>query len=243
MSLPVPRYVQVDGLTRATIRYRWDDWDVEAVDMPVDEALKQRLKGMSQRAVAAFSIAACEWVVHRFSGLAGDALPRQYLEAAWAQVCDFRYATHFDIDVDQWRGPVRGPLGTALRRVKFSLKQAEVEGDPAWSAGRLVRLAEHVLPEKAAFQAWRDCIIDRFIALYPFDPQESLGDPIPWQFADPAFEARPDVAEALLEAFLRQLDPAGNPFLNSFGTMLAQGFVGQPYVLDLAGDRRRRFEW
>lgn len=243
MSLPVPAYVQVDGLTSPTIRYRWDDWDVEAVDTPIDEALQLRLKAMSQRAVAAFSIAVCEWVVHRFSGLVSDALPRQYLEAAWAQVCDFRYATHFDIDVDQWRGPVRGPLGIALRRVKFALRQAEVEGDPAWSAGRLVRLAEQVLPEKTAFQAWRDRTIDRFIALYPFDAKESLGDPVPWQFADPGFDARLEAAERLLDSFLRGLNPVGNPFLNSFGTMLAQGFVGQPYVLDLAGDRRRRFEW
>jgi hypothetical protein len=243
MTLPVPAYVQIDGLRSSSIRYRWDDWDVEAVDCPVDETVHERLNSMSQRAVAAFAIAACEWVVYRFSNLVSDARLRQYLEAAWAQVCDFRYATHFDIDVDQWQGPVRGPLGVSIRRVKFAIRKAEVEADAAWSAARLSKLVEHVLPDSAAYITWRDCVIDRFVRLYPFDVDESLGDPVPWQFADPACDARIEDAERLLNDFLRGLNPNDNPFLNPPDIMVAQGFAGQPYTFNLREDRRRRFEW
>lgn len=243
MTLPVPAYVQIDALRSPSIRYRWDDWDVEAVDLPVDEAVHERLNSMSQRAVAAFAIGACEWVVYRFSKLVSDARLRQYLEAAWAQLIDFRYATHFDIDVDQWQGPVRGPLGVSIRRVKFAIRKAEVEGDGAWTAARLTKLVEHVLPDTVAYIKWRDCVIDRFVRLYPFDANESLGDPVPWQFADPAYDARIEDAERLLNDFLLGLNPNENPFLNSPDVMVVQGFTGQAYTFNLGEDRRRRFEW
>ncbi len=243
MTLPIPSYVQVEGIRSPQIRHRWDDWNVEAVDMPVDEGLQARLESMSQRAIAGFSIAACEWVIFRFSNLTSDTLPRQYLEAAWAQLCDFHYSTHFDVDTDQWRGPIRGPVGTAIRRVKFALRQADVEGNPAWSACRLSKLVEHVLPSADEYLRWRDQIIDRFIGLYPFNKDDSLGDPVPWQFADPAYPARPDLAEALLADFLRGLAGGGNPFMNTPDTMRAQGFKGTPYRFSLAEDRQRRWDW
>jgi hypothetical protein len=243
MTLPVPAYVQIDTLRQPALRFFWDDWNIEAVDMPVDAALEARLASMSQRATAAFSIAACEWVLFRFSHLTSDVLPRQYLEAAWAQLCDFHYATHFDIDPDQWRGPVRGPVGTAIRRVKFALRQADIEGNPAWSAARLSRLVAHVLPDAAPYLQWRDIIIDRFVQLYPFDKEDSLGDPVPWQFADPAWTPVTADAENLLATFIHGLATGGNPFMNAPDVMVAQGFKGRPYEFSLAEDRRARWDW
>lgn len=243
MTLPIPSYVRIEGIRNPEIRFRWDDWDVEAVDMPVDEALQARLAAMSQRAVAAFTIGASEWLIHRFSGLTSELLPRQYLEAAWAQLCDFHYSTHFDVDTDQWRGPVRGPMGTAIRRVKFALRQADVEGNPEWSACRLSKLIEHVLPDATPYLDWRDRIIDRFVALYPFKKDDSLGDPVPWQFADPAHVVRPDDAEALLDEFIRGLEGSQNPFMNPPDVMVAQGFKRTPYRFSLAEDRQARWEW
>jgi hypothetical protein len=112
-----------------------------------------------------------------------------------------------------------------------------------WVVYRFSKLVEHVLPDSAAYITWRDCVIDRFVRLYPFDVDESLGDPVPWQFADPACDARIEDAERLLNDFLRGLNPNDNPFLNPPDIMVAQGFAGQPYTFNLREDRRRRFEW
>src|SRR5438128_12261621 len=99
MTLTVPRYVQVSGIQDAAIRYKWDDWNVEEVDMPLEEALQERLHRVSQRAVAAFTIGTAEWIVYRFAGLSDDPFPAQRLEAAWAQVVNIRYSMHSDITI------------------------------------------------------------------------------------------------------------------------------------------------
>ena len=140
MALPIPKYVQVPGIQDANIRYIWDDWDVEAADMPLDEELQVRLHRISHRAIVAFTIGAAEWIIHRFRILCDDPSPRLHLEAAWAQVINFRYSVHEDIKKNVWTGPIRGPIGTAIRRVKFAIEQAETFNDPAWRAGRASKL-------------------------------------------------------------------------------------------------------
>src|SRR5438477_5021893 len=119
MPLTVPKYVQVPGIQDTTIRYTWDDWNVEQADMPLDDQLQERLQSLSQRATVAFTIGTAEWIIYRFGRLAHDPSPRRYLEAAWAQVVDFCYSLHEDVKMDEWIGPIRGPIGIAIRRVRF----------------------------------------------------------------------------------------------------------------------------
>ncbi len=243
MALPVPSYVQIRGIQDPAIRFRWDDWDIEAFDLPLDDALQARLSRISQRAIVAFTIGTAEWIMYRFANLCDDPSPRQYLEAAWAQVVDFTYSVHSDIQSDKWTGPIRGPIGTAIRRVKFAIQQAEVCGDPAWRAGRASNLAEHVLPNAEPFRAWRERVLERLTKLYQLNPAERLGEVVPWQALDPDHHFKIEETEALIRQFLAGLDWRRNTFLNSPQKMLKRGFKGIPYTFDIEKERKDRFDW
>jgi hypothetical protein len=243
MTLAIPPYLQVPGIQDRRVHYAWDDWNVEAVDMPLEPVLQDVLQRLSQRAIVAFTIATAEWIVHRFGTLSDDPVPSQVIEAAWAQVVNFRYSTHSDIARAEWRGPVRGPLGTAIRRVRFAVQQAENCGEPAWRAGRASRLAEHVLPDPAPFVLWRERTLERLQTTSPADSEEKLGEVVPREALDPDAAVAVEQTEMLINRFLASLDYRTNPFLASPDEMLQRGFEGTPYRFDIAEDRRNRYEW
>jgi hypothetical protein len=243
MTLTVPQYVKIPGIQDPTIRFTWDDWNVEAVDLPLDDSLQKRLQIISHRAVAALTIGIAEWIVYRFARLSSDPVPDLRLEAAWAQVVDVSYSNLEDIRLEEWRGPVRGPLGIALRRVIFALDQAGKGLDPVWRAGRASKLAEHVLPDPEPYRKWREMVIQRLEKLYPLDLSETLGDVVPREAMDPTVSFDLTQTEGLINRFLVGLDCVSNPFLNTPEAMLENGFEGHPYTFNAAEDRRQRFEW
>jgi hypothetical protein len=235
--------MRVPTIQDPVIRYIWDDWNVEAVDMPLEGPLQQRLHSIALRAVAAFAIGTAEWIVYRFARLSSDPAPALRLEAAWAQVVSFRYSGHHDIKLDEWRGPVRGPLGIALRRVIFALDEAEKIGDAAWRAGRAYKLARHVINNPAPYLEWSDHVLSRLEILYPSNPGDPLGDVVPREAMDPDFDFDMLESEALINRFLSGLDYRENPFLNAPQQMFQQGFAGTPYSFRLEGDRHARQDW
>jgi hypothetical protein len=244
MTLLPPQWVQIPGIQDEKIRYSWDDWDVEAVDMPLDPDFQERLAALSSRAIAAFTIGTAEWIVHRFAGLSADPRPGQYLEAGWAQLIDFRYSEETEINLAEWRGPVRGPLGIAIRRVLYAIQQAAtLGGDPAWRAGRAAKLAQHVLPSPHPFVQWQERVLDRMLRLWPTRADDPLGDVIPREALDPDPDFDPTRTESLIRAFLAQLDRRDNPFLLAPDVLIERGFEGRPYAFDAQAERQRRLDW
>lgn len=243
MALPIPQYIQIADIQDINIKYLWDDWDVEATDMPLDKVLQKRFGAISQRAVATFTIGTAEWVVYRFGTLSNDPVPNQCLEAAWAQIVDFCYSFYEDIRQDQWNGPIRGPIGIALRRVGFAIQQAELGHDPAWRAGRISNLAEHIITNPTPYKDWRERVLTRLEKLYPIDSNETLGEVIPREALDPDFDFKVEETDSLINQFLSQLNHDQNPFLNSPQKMLSLGFKGIPYTFNIKDERKNRLEW
>jgi hypothetical protein len=243
MPLSIPRYLSEANIQSRDIRYFWDDWNVEAVDEPLREELQERLHSISQRAVAALTIGIAEWIVFRFGLVSSDDRPAMRLEAAWAQLASERYSLHRDIDLNEWRGPVRGPIGIALRRAIFAIREAEANGEPSWRADSASRIAEHVLPDAAPFLKWRDAVLDRFEALYPIDADETLGEVVPREALDPENAFDPNSTEYQVNAFLSSLDHRRNPYLASPDQMVKAGFLGVPYTFDIKQDHAARYLW
>jgi len=246
MPLLVPRYIEAASIQDNSIRYRWDDWNVEQAEEPVDEGAYKRLEGISQRSDAALTIATAEWIVHRFATLADVTLPRQYIEAGWAQVIDFRYgATPWDAHGKErtWAGPVLRPIWTAMYRVQFALEVAKDDEAPELRAAWITRLAPYLMTDPSRYLVWLKAILTRLETLYPRDVRETLGEVVPREAFDPQFPFVLEQTEALINRFLRSLDYRSNPFLASPQAMLAEGFEGTPYVFSSERDRKMRFEW
>jgi hypothetical protein len=243
--LLVPRYLREAAIASSEIRYEWDDWNVEQAEEPIDDDLYARLESVTLRATVAFTIATAEWIVHRFETLSQDKLPLQYLESAWAQVVSWHYAAvtwEGYTNEKDWHGPVRGPLGVAMKRVHYAIEQAAAGEDPELRAAWISNLAEYLMVESKHFQIWRDKVLERLCSTFPRAPKDPLGDPVPREALDPEIEFRMDQIEVLINRFLRGLDPTSNPFLNSADRMREERLVGEPYLYDLTADRIRRLE-
>lgn len=244
--LPTPGYIQVANVDDLSIRYKWDDWNVEQAEEPINEQMLRQLKGISQRAAVAFTIATAEWIVHRFGTLCNDPLPLHYLEAAWADQLDNIYAaaTWEELtEKKEWAGPIRGPIRIAMERVMYALEEAEEDGEPEVRALWITSLADFIMSDPAPYREWRKRVMERLKVLYPRNPEDTLGEVVPREALDPDFEFHIENTEDLINRFLSGLSYLSNPFLNSPEKMLDAGFEGKPYVFNIEQDRTRRFDW
>ena len=104
-------------------------------------------------------------------------------------------------------------------------------------------MAEHVITHPEPYRASHERILERLTKLYPIDPDEKLGEVVPWQALDPNEDFKAEETEALIKQFLASLNWSTNAFLNSPQKMLKQGFKGTPYTFDIEKDRKARFDW
>lgn len=225
------------------IHYTWDDWNVEAVEEPLDKELYDRLCILTDRAIATFAAGAGAWVAHRFEVLSDDRLPWDFLEAAWISLVDPAYYNRqwgeFDPG-DNWRGPVRGPLGRIIVDVEFSVDEAWGGGRPALAATWLSRLARHVLPSPEPFVDWQSEVLDRLATFRDADLGDRLGDVVPWEILDPAVPFSRADLESTVDRSLLVLRDSGNSLLFSSKQLLERGFEGVPFQFRLEADRARR---
>lgn len=246
MAIEIPRYIRESTVQSPIVRYKWDDWNVEAAEEPVDEDFYKRLQELSQRANMAFAFGTAEWIIYRFWPVCDDPLPLIYLEAAWAKAVHESYGEvtwEEYINEEQWIGPIRGAIGTAMESIQYTLQQAEEDGDVESGGAWLTNLAQYVMNDPQPYQRWRDLIIDRLGSAYSRSPNETLGEVVPREALDPGSDFDVGRTESLVNRFLAGLDYRFNPFLNSPEAMRQTGFVGTPYVFDIEVDRKARFEW
>jgi hypothetical protein len=227
----MPPYVQRSGIADEPVSHTWDDDDPEFAYVGIDERLQHRIGKTTDRGVLALSAGFAEWIAWRFHKLSGDPLLFDKIEAVWAGIVDWRYLSRQQLsEQHNWHGPVRGPIWGAaswLDRIVDLLKREQF----AWpEAVCLSQLMLHVTANPEPFKDWRRFAIGRLSKLYPRDTQSRLGLPLPRQVLDPDVKYDKAMAPALIDAFLRGLDPSRNPFLASQADMALAGFTGTPYT-------------
>lgn len=260
MTLSVPDYLKTTNIQDSTVRYLWDDWNLDQAEEPVNEDLVTRLKQLSQRAVLAFACGSGEWMAYRFAKLCNDPAPWSFLEAAWAMIVDARYCGYGtgtgwqEHSVNGWEGPIKGPIRRALELLESSIQQLAWHGhtDPAGytefvalNAGMISKLTSYVMKDPAPYHSWSGQVLKRLESLYPLDPEDQLGDVVPRQAVNPEIDFQVGQTETLINEFLSKLNYRSNIFLSSPEGMLArfeeeEDFKGTPYVFNLAADRQAR---
>ena len=241
--LATPSYLTGANLQDPSIRYKWDDWNEEQADRPIDKKFQARLKGLSQRAIIAFTVGSAEWIVHRYATLTDVKMPALYLEMAWANIVDFNYCamTWQDYeDADEWVGPIKRPVAIAMDRVDNAFQAVIGDKRPDIRAARITNLAVYVMTDPAPYVAWRERTMARLEALYPLDPNDRLGEVVPREALDPDYPFDVNQTEQLVNQFLASLNPKANAFLNPADEMVAQGYTGRPYRFDIEADRVAR---
>jgi hypothetical protein len=208
-----------------------------------DDDLLRRQEGLSDRANLALAAACAEWLVHRYDGLSHDPTPHRFLQAMWAAVVDTRYVRPWEPEPEAWSGPVRGPLLVTMQYGQEAIREIAVQSGPDMAVLYLSGLAQIVLPNYASFLAWRNGTLTHLRALFPFDPNDAMGDVVPQKALDLRRPFSSQAIEPLVQSFLKNLDPSGNEFLHRPDEMERLLFNGTPYVFDCEQDRQTRNEW
>lgn len=201
--------------------YAWDEWDVHQYFHFAVESLEERLVEVSGRGAVALTIATGEWICQRYAKLNTDPAALDYLEAAWAEQMQPGSAYYVETDDDDWRGLVRAPLSLVITIVNDALFCLDEDSNTAARASYMANLARHVLPSRDAFDAWLDAVLDRLALHHPastaaaesFDDDAfGLGRPVARELFDTTRPFVPAQEKALVEQFVRGVDPQ-NPFL------------------------------
>ena len=131
---------------------------------------------------------------------------------------------------DLWQGPVRGPLYHAFWLLRGVLSDVRDPSWAGWDASMLFRLAEFVVPNKGAFQAWSKVAITRVAKHHPnpyrrnddeagkYDDEEvwkqiHKGKVLSKEILDPGSSYEKKNAKRQLAALISRVDIKRNPFL------------------------------
>lgn len=225
--LGIPRHIEVSGVAHQQLTYAWDEWSVGEYFHFLPERQYLRLAALTNNANLGLCLASAEWVRTRFSVLDHDSIPINFIEAAWAGATHRAYCRYTEVDADEWRGPVRGPLAIMVTILNDALYGLGSNPEIATRACEMLNLANHILPSTDSFDAWWEACLNRLEQFHTkaieindeepdlFENFPNQGSPVPREAFDPKYPYDPVLAPSLWDAYLRNLDPASNVFLPS----------------------------
>ena len=168
------------GLSRdrlASLRFIWDDTRA-SLDFRADASwVLEAADELSTRAQLALCVGLYEWVRWRFESLHTDPRPGLFAEAAWCATLDPRYMVWFELDRDEWTGPIRGPLWCAITWLQPAVTRGDEEPEQIADALQyLSRLALHVAADPGRVDAWLRGVLTRLAMLFPAQPDDPFED-------------------------------------------------------------------
>ena len=235
-----PTYITENEVQNQAVKYKWDSWKAHELIGPPNDDIISCLQTLSSRARYALMIGSAEWVIYRFAQLFEEKLPYYVVEAAWAQVIDFRYGFIEEFESEDWQGPVKGPLLRLMIWIQDCADYLDKNVDFSASVEEMYRLGYYVVENKDAYKTWFISSIERLHSYFPIKDNDVLGDPVPRVALDPNFVFNSEDIEPLINQYLRKLDPEKNWILNSAEDMKNEGFELTPYAFDLENDRKTR---
>jgi hypothetical protein len=225
--LPIQPHLRSGNVASAALAFAWDEWEIKKYYWSVDKALIQRLDALTNDANLGLTNAIGEWICQRFTPFSQDPAALQFLEAAWAAAIHPAYCIYTETIDDQWRGPVRGPLAMTMTIANDAIFCLRDDPHVATRACWMYNLARHVIPAVDELERWfEQCVIrlERYHsngseARRPsgglFEDRPGFGRPVPREAFDPQRSYEPVEIPFLLDAFLRTLSPATNPYLRT----------------------------
>ncbi|MCD0470862.1 hypothetical protein [Flavobacterium sp. JAS] len=233
-SLNTPDIILKSKSIGHPIDFKWTRKRIHQFLDPLDEniELENVLNGINHKATVGLAAALLEWIHCRFSGYTKSANDiQQRIEALWCSIDNPENTTplFFDQNLDMpASGSVNGPIWIALMNVRMIdvryrkgsyFIQNEIIG--------LVLLARYVTPKEKCFDKWFNDTIIELNRLYPSTYNyndldetdeaiyDSSNEPVICRdfFFNPEFEFTPENSENALTAFIENLDPKANPFL------------------------------
>jgi hypothetical protein len=224
-------YIETAIPTPALADYKWDDANPHCA-FAKQPALRKKIETLHPRLALAFAAANSEWTVWCLKSRFDVGFLSDIIEAAWVATADPRYLLNpkpsKQLKWTDWSGKDREPVLLVYGLLLASPCGLRKTGDPTEFVYHLSCLAHHLVPNQAAFKAWRQVILTRFEKL---NAEGAVNYPIPPCAADPECDFKKADAKKLFAEFLGTVSPKKNKFLLTADEMLAAGFKGEPYKI------------
>lgn len=243
-----PPHIVATGLCGKPVDFDWEEDDTLQYYDRTSKQLSVRVLPLSPRAQLALAAGIAEWVIWRLHGLADLDDVRQFIEAVWAGVADYRYVIEWTRPQDrELSGPVLQPQWIAARLLDDVLLTGMRRVPTHEETMNLAFLAQHVVRGNRAYKSWLKEVTERLAKISPMSDYTRVyfktlrhtqeerrafdwGAPVPRAAMDTTTEYHESQAAQLIDAYLRQLDPSPNRFLNTREQLRAAGFEGEPYT-------------
>jgi hypothetical protein len=229
--MTIPRYVLDSGVSKQPIAFAWSPYKGVTLVERFPERIAEIVRRLSLRANFSLAIGIGEWLAWRLDAHSNYPQLAQYIEALWARSVDKAYLRINSLDTPSDTGDrVQGAL-TAMEDALYTAFRKATQNHPergAATAG-LVSLVRYTLIEAKQFDEWLKATLSRFQEQFSLDPNNRVGSLVPRAFLDPSVKIENAAAAEYLDAQLREIDPVGNPFLNSPEQARAAGLSGEPY--------------
>jgi hypothetical protein len=226
MKAAIPKYIENAGIVGAPVKHKWSE-DI-AADLAESEngKLQTAIDKTHFKGTAALAAAVAEWTLFRFKELADLSMPLNRIEMMWASVVDAKYGRQVEeIDAED-AGPVEGPISLTLDLLNVVYeKYVKLNPRIAEEVVALATVARHVIPTtgRAQFDSWVTAVLKRLAQSFPMDLSHynkttkkydpSYEKPVPRELFDPRRSVTDAEAPALIQKFVKELDPKRNPFL------------------------------
>jgi hypothetical protein len=224
-------YIEAALPKPALANYDWDDANPHRA-FAKQPVIRKKVEALHPRLALAFAAANSEWTAWCLKSRFDVGFLFDIIEAAWVATADHRYLRNpvlsKRIKPADWKGKERRPVFIVYDLLLASACGLRKTGDPTEFVYHLSCLAHHLVPNQAAFKAWRQAILTRFEKL---NAEGAVNYPIPPSAADPDVDFNKADAKTLFRDFLASVNPKKNKFLLSADEMLAAGFKGEPYTI------------
>ena len=175
-------YIDAKDPEKGPATYPWNEWDASNYLLPIDESLLDELSKVQPNALFALSTAVTFWTYSRLRYLEHNPDAERLLEVIAASritrpALDVRY-----INPDEWRGPVNGPLITAIAALLDGLQQADYWPYLDEIVHNNLRMARHVLTQHDPFDDWWETALDFVVITFPKNSLKNVDDfgaPVP----------------------------------------------------------------
>ncbi len=215
MNYPFLDYIKSFDFKKVPPTYLWDDTNSETAEALIDKNLLLVLRSSSIQVMGPLTCILAEWLIHRFDELTNTELAKRWVEAGWAGFDNIQNIgkTWEEVRVlDEWRGPLRGPINLAMSHVQWGLEDSVDPdgGDPALNTVRLAALVKYTLPESSEFDTWQQKILER---IQNYQKSFETSPPLPPDFFDPSIPVADIKVRNYHASFSKELDFIHNPFL------------------------------
>ncbi|EYD77442.1 hypothetical protein Rumeso_00991 [Rubellimicrobium mesophilum DSM 19309] len=179
---------------------------------------------LSHNANLALAIGSANWILARFAAWDDDRKAWDFVNAVWAEMSEDYACTHYYPPDDEWRGPIRGSIVTAMTILFDALDERGNNPTMADRSTWMDNFAHHVITPIGPYEIWFEQIVRRFERTHSweaegwpkpdlFDDRFPQGRVLSPEALDPEIDYRPEAAPDALRRYVDRLRRDGNLFV------------------------------